>query len=377
MLWLALAIFFSRPFNVQASDTFNWEGTSSSVATRAMSGAGLTNPLTETLMPWASSKSVDESWISENSALASRLVEGPGRLEPGVMRLESGGVFGPFEASTPEYSDLSALRTAMASKPNVPSVSRVDLVARYFEKGLAASFAFVRKRSAILDDAGGIDFRSYRDFVGSLAASGPVFEKENAGRLEFGTGVKAIYRSGDEAYFSSDSAAGQSLLPSVFIKKTYAAGLDYGLLYSAPKKWTKKYLLQVALTWKDVGSTQFFVGQSTSTGRRFDALPNNQSFGVGVGTPNIWRGFGGALRVEYREWKRQVSFLHKTIVAAELRAPEVVSLYAGARGNLWSVGASFRFPYVELSFASYAEDFGENGGERTGRGISLEMKSVF
>jgi hypothetical protein len=364
------------PLNSSYALTLDWDSAGASLPTLAMSGAELSAPLTGVLPPWAKVKTSDASWLLGNATLTSELDESKGRWEAASLKLESGGAFTSFEAATPFYSDIDALRQSLGDGAGSSHVSKFEVGTRYFERGMGTSFSYSRKRLAFLKDDGSVELRSHRDFNALLGVSGPIFEKEHLGRLEFGTSIKTIFRKGDEVSYAA-AASGDSLDNAEFTKSAFAGGLDYSMLYALPKKWTKNTVVQLALVWKDVGTTQFFIGNSTSQGRRFEAFPNNQSFGIGVGLPNIWRGFRGAIRLEYKEWKRQISFVRKSVLGLELRAPEILSVYAGLRGNLWSLGAGLRFPFVEVCLSTHARFYGEGEETFEGRNYALEIKGVF
>jgi hypothetical protein len=359
-----------------AAGKYFWDGVGASVSSRAMSGAGLTNPLIETQVPWASTKLADESWVVENSTLSSKVEEKNARFDVIGIKMESSGAFGPMEAASPEFENLDLLRSEITTHPRVPSISRVEYSARYFERGLAVGFSYAKRRMAQADVNGNIDFRFHRDLAGVLGVSGPLFDKGFAGRLEFGTTIKLINRKGDEVNFASTDSS-VSLNADAFTKSAYAGGLDYSMLYTLPKNWTGDYALQLALNWKDIGETQFYLGSQTSKDARFEAFPNQQSIGAGLASPNIWRGTRAVLRLEYKQWFRDVSFWRKTVAAIELRAPKVLTLYAGTRGTVWSAGAAFRFPNIELGVASAGSDFGEGVSLVTARSLLVELKGVF
>lgn len=371
-----LGSFFGSNKSIAKTETLSWESFSTSVQGRALAGSTLTQPLTENLVFWASSRVADESWISENATLSSRIAQGKGRFEMSALKLENSGDFSSFEVSQPSISSVGDLRSKMAMSGSEIFSSHIENGFRYYERGVSTGFFYSKRRIAVRESSERIDFRVHRDFVSQLAVSGPLFEKQSVGRLEFGTGLKFVVRKGDEVFFDALSAE-QSLDDSLFVKSAYAAGLDYSMLYTLPSKWTKSFQIQLALVWKDVGTTQFFIGNKTSKNKRFEALPNNQSFGVGVGLPNIWRGTQAAFRVEYREWKRDVSILNKSIVSLELRAARLLSVWTGLRGTRFAGGLGFRFPNVELSLASFSHFLGESGNEYSSRSFAMEMKGIF
>ncbi len=136
--------------------------------------------------------------------------------------------------------------------------------------------------------------------------------------------------------------------------------------------------MQAACVWKDVGSSQFFLGNKTSRARRFDAFPNHQILGMGIGTPNIWRGTRAAFRLEYREWKRNISALDKLAWGMELRFPEVLSLFGGLHNRGWTAGALMRFSHVEVELSSFANKIGDREvGLIAPRVLGLELRYVY
>jgi len=58
-----------------------------------------------------------------------------------------------------------------------------------------------------------------------------------------------------------------------------------------------------------------------------------------------------AVRAEFSEWGRPISWFERTGLSAELRFPALVSVQAGLRGLRPSTGAVLRFSGVEVEIA--------------------------
>jgi hypothetical protein len=156
-----------------------------------------------------------------------------------------------------------------------------------------------------------------------------------------------------------------------------ASVIDYGFLYATAPDTLGGWQIQSAFVWRDMGTTQFALGNVASTNRRLQYLPSNMVLGLGIGTPKFSEGIRGALRLEYSQWNRPVPAYEKVAVSAELRFPVVASLSVGFAGKRLSGGLALRFPGIQVDLASYSELIGNAAEAAAVRSLILELKSVF
>ena len=356
-----------------------WGGLLPATSTLARGQTAVTNPIALNLPEWARRNVADASFISDNPALISMLQAFATRSSPAVVRTQAtGGLFNTTDAWRLQHATAQALSSELVARGGEVQRSSLSVGARWMSPDLGNALFFSESRMARFDTDGSLDYRRHRDLSWQLATGGPIFDRADLGRLDVGMGVKLIARVGDEFRLSPEALAGAdvALSDTALRKIALAGGIDYGLLYTVSKKLTGPWIVQGGLVWKDLGSTQF-LGQATSTGRRFEALPNNQIFGVGLGLPNILDAFRMALRVEYFQWKRNVSWVQKTGVGFEARMPALVSFFSGLSGDRMSAGLTLRFPGFEMDLASVSELLGVGVDQHKVRNLTLELRSVF
>lgn len=337
----------------------NWTGFSPSLSLLARGGTGVTHPLARQMPEWAKGNVFDSDLFTANPALMSLLGTDVSVSHPIVGRSSvAGGVFSALESSGLPDSSLLDLSDRLALAPGVPQVSKLEVSSRWaFDE---AGFAFHFNQSALVEslDSGALEIHRAKDFGAQLGVGGLLFDRSDFGYLQIGTGIKALLRQGNEYLVSNSEVVSGGAIP-VQNKIAFAGGLDYGLLYGLPESLLGEWALQLGLGWRDVGSTQFFLGQKTSRNRRFQSFPNNFAIGAGVGLPKFFGGLRNALRLEYLEAQRDRPVSEKFALGWEARFPVLLSLFGGLRGTSPSGGALLRYEGFEVGFASFAERIGE------------------
>ncbi len=363
-------------FSAQRFDS--WVGFSPSTSSLSRGSTGVTHPIAEQLPSWAKANVFDSDLITQNPALLSLLGTDTLRTHPVVVRsTNAGGVYSATESLAAVDLDTDALANRISAAQGIPQVSKLEVSSRWLSDEAGFSFNFNQHAQAELFTNGSMEVIRYRDFAGLLAVGGVLFDRDEIGHMEIGTGIKAIFRQGNEAAYTSEQVLAATPLVGAGAASTkwaLAGGLDYGWLYGAPRDLVGDWALQMGIGWRDVGTTQFFLGQKTSKGRRFQALPNNIAVGFGVGTPKIFRGIRNALRVEYLDWNRQAGASEKIAIGWEFRLPVLLSLNAGLKGGRGSGGLLLRYEGVEVGVGSYSELIGDNSVAT--RFWVLEMRGV-
>ena len=374
---LAFGLLTSCTLWAQSSDY--WSGLAPSIAVQARGGTGVTNPIILELPKWARMNAADSSFISQNPALLATLNSFSSKNAPFTIETSvAGSLLSSKEALSPTYVDIPSIRADMPSEPGETQMAGISFGSDWIKKDVATSFHYSNSRSFRINEDNSFSHFRHRDYSWQLGVGGPVFERADLGRIDMGMGVKAIFRTGDEIDLSADEYAASTLtlVDAGMGNFGLGAGVDYGILYALPSAITGAWMIQAGFIWKDLGTTQF-MGDSTSNGRRFLAIPNNQVIGLGLGTPNILGGVRSAIRLEYKEWYRSVSFWEKIALGLELRSPLVANLQMGISGKRISSGIAFRFPSVEIQLAQVRTLVGQGNSKHTLSSLVMELKGVF
>jgi hypothetical protein len=340
----------------------------------------VTHPEAVRMPVWTRRNLADASFVSANSALLPFLSGYQMAVHPATLRSSvSGGAFAATEAYLPASTDLLELDSRIESlNENYQEVS-VDLGARGMVQDVGYSLFYSRRRQVQRWESGDIQMHYYRDIVGQMGVGGTLFDRPDLGRMEIGTGLKAIFRQGDEKLFSlAQVQAGQSFQDSDFSKWAFAGGLDYGWLYTAPVSESKDWIFQTGLSWKDVGTTPFFLGQKTSRNRRFEPLRNVAVLGLGLAVPKISGMISNSFRLEYSLDRKTKSLSEDIGVGYEVRFPVLLNLSFGLKGFRPCGGVGLRYSNIEIEAGTFTDHISSavNSEEYVKRFWGFEMRAV-
>jgi len=375
------ALFFLSILSVENvfASAVEWSGLNPSTATLSRAGTGVTHPIAMSLPVWSRKNAADSAFLNGNPAFLSTLGERRGKITP--LALQSSGAGSEFDytdAIKNRHNDSASLASALSKNPNSHERSKVLASSQWLTSDMGLDLYISQDRTANLSHDGSLDYRHYREAGIQLGAGGIVFNEPGAGRFELGINFKVLYRSGDEKQLTpAQVATGVSLRDADSQKDAAAFGADYGFLYTVDPELSGDWRLQAGFVWRDVGTTQFAIGDRTSRGDRMSFLPNNHIIGVGIGLPKFRDGFRSALRIEYGEWTRKVSAADKFAMSYELRLPVWAALSLGYKAKSISGGFSFRFPGFEVELASVSELLNEGSKAYKSRAFLMELRGAF
>jgi hypothetical protein len=374
-LFLGLVLSFSE-FDARAVSTPSFLG---SFESRARAYTGLTSPLLPTISEPARRNLAEQSFLSDNVALLAWLPGHQPRFYPADLRAQkSGALFNPGIGDLAGGPiNASELAEALEATPNSLQSVQTQAGAMLLRKEVGFSLFYEDTREAMVDSDGGLSFSRYRDFKSQLGVGTPLFIRKDIGRLDFGVLVKFIARRGDEIYLRSDeiSAINSSLLDADLKKSVLAGGADLGWLYTMPVS-PGGFKIQTAFTWRDLGTTQFFLGHKSSQRKRFRRFSNSQNVGIGLGSPLLLDSFRWAVRVEGLDLSENIPVADKMAISSEFRFAEAFSIYTGFRGPSPTFGAQFRLPFIELLVSSFPLYTGNGSATLKHRQLALSMKAA-
>ncbi len=337
---------------------------------------GITSPESARMPPWARRNLADASFVSQNSALLPYASEYKMALHPAVVRTRTVG-----GASPAVFTDLLTVSDYVDAAGDGMTETQTDFGMRGVVRdvGFSLNYSRVYRGRSVTENLGAVQVDYYQDFTAQLAVGGTLFEREDIGRFELGTGLKAIFRKGDQRVFSSsDVQSGAVISTAEFTKLAFAGGLDYGLHYTAPRLGNSDWIIQTALVWNDVGTTPFFVGSKTSMNRRFDPYHNNIVWGVGLGVPKFLDKVSSSLRLEYFMGPRVPAWADRLAWGFEMRWPVLISARVGMRGSSLGGGASLRYGFLEIEAGTFVELYAPPGSSRDirARTTAVELRAL-
>jgi hypothetical protein len=358
----------------QAEPYRDWDGMLPSTMTFARSGSGATYPFLKDIPEWSRINVADAGVISQNPALLTQFSDYKAKNALAyVSTRTSGGVFVPTQINQTASVTTGQIVATMDSSRF--EEGQLTLGSRFIKKDVGLDVFYVERHLAFISGST-LRYLRAQDFGFQLAASGPLFDRADLGRLDMGTGVKLLVRRGNE--YEVDVSSDIDVSDASSRRLAIAMGADYGFLYSLPEKWVGTSTpIDIGFTWKDIGTTQFYLGRKASTNRRFAPWPNNHTVGVGVGMPKLWGQMRNTIRLEYSYWFRQVSMLDKFAASYEVRLPQTANFVVSVRGTRVSGGLMVRFPAFEVEIASHVRLLGEAETTIASRMTSFELRSVF
>jgi hypothetical protein len=340
---------------------------------------GVTSPLASTIPDWSRRNAADLGFLSANPALLPLLPEERGRVVPLALSVMGGGsVWNLSESLTAAPSTVGDLLEELGgTAPLVDEVqrTRMEINAHVISEGLGVAFGYARARDAVLRDDGSLYYEGYQEGRVMVGAAGRVFDTPKAGLFALGMNLKGVARKGDEVEIAAPYSVPDELLSSGD-RSALAVGLDLGLLYRLPSRWTGTWTWEGGFNWRDMGETAFALGAKTSRGGRFSPYPNDLIFGIGVGTPGFWRGSRAGFRAEIAETGRKVSTFDRIGFSGELRLPVLLSLQAGLRGGRFAAGAVLRYPGIEIEVAARNALWGRDS-TLASRSYVMEIRGVY
>ena len=355
-------------------------------ASRFRAGTGVTSPIMYALPEWSRNNAIDLDVVSQNPAFLSNVNDDMPKFYPlvaqGFVIGEHFSLTGAFKAPTDRGEEILA-------DVLLDDLQRVQASFHlmYVMQNFSYSLHFTQTRNVWLENSqADFFYQFFRDFRLQFSSGGQIFDTPDWGRLEFGSGIKGVFRSGAEKLRSvSAFNSSTNFTDGQFLEQGFAIGLDYSLLWSSPDYYNSPWGYQFAVVGKDVGTTRFFkaealyelLGVSIPFTREMPSYPNDTIVGFALKLPNFRDGIRSALRVEYGYWNRPIGTVDKLGVSYEVRFPKLASLYAGLRGNQWTGGLSLRFRGLEFDIGSFVDLWGSNTELKKRRSWVMELKGAF